>query len=111
MTKQFQARQGDVMIRSVSAIPAGAQPVETKGRVVLAYGEVTGHAHAFYGGRVTMYRDDALARTFLRIEAGPSGEGQDLKHEEHSTIAVPPGDYEVIRQREYSPEEIRQVAD
>lgn len=111
MTKQFQARQGDVMIQGIDAIPAGALPVKAEGRVVLAYGEVTGHAHAFYGGRATLYRDDGLGRTFLRVESGPAGEGEELKHEEHSTIAVPPGDYEVVRQREYSPEEIRQVAD
>ena len=128
-SKKFQARQGDVFIRA-AAIPVDAKPVKPEGgRVVLAFGEVTGHAHAFYSGRVAMFRDDGAGRTFIRIPAdardtapifGEDGvtvagaveiEGAALRHEEHTTIPVPPGDYEVIRQREYSPEEIRQVAD
>ena len=34
-----------------------------------------------------------------------------LEHDEHETIQLPPGDYRIIRQREYSPEAIRNVAD
>ena len=34
-----------------------------------------------------------------------------LQHDEHATINLPPGSYIVRRQREYSPEEIRRVAD
>jgi hypothetical protein len=34
-----------------------------------------------------------------------------LKHEEHGEIALAPGGYQVIRQREYAPEAIRNVAD
>jgi hypothetical protein len=33
------------------------------------------------------------------------------EHQEHATIAVPAGNYRVIRQREYSPERIRRVED
>ena len=47
-------------------------------------------------------------RMFLRVleEAGV-----EVTHEEHATLTIPPGDYEVKRQREYTPEEIRRVAD
>ena len=34
-----------------------------------------------------------------------------LTHQEHGTIVIPPGDYESIIQREYSPEAIRRVID
>ena len=34
-----------------------------------------------------------------------------LEHQEHTAIPVPPGIYEGIRQREYSPASIRNVAD
>jgi len=34
-----------------------------------------------------------------------------LTHEEHATLLVPPGTYEVRRAREYTPEAIRSVAD
>lgn len=102
----MQFRQGDVLIEKCDAIPANAKPQDDKDRVVLAYGEVTGHAHAFYGANVTRYLADEGGGTFIRVKKAAK-----LKHEEHSTINVPPGDYRVIRQREYSPEEIRQVAD
>jgi hypothetical protein len=34
-----------------------------------------------------------------------------LQHAEHATQTIEPGVYRVVRQREYSPEEIRRVAD
>ena len=108
--KPLQFRQGDVFLEA-RATPAGAKPEEMKGRVVLAYGEVTGHAHAFYTDRVRFFREtgsDGVARTFIRVEGDTPAA---LEHEEHSKIEVPPGDYEIILQREYSPTEIRQVAD
>lgn len=105
----FMIRQGDVLVRAVAAIPASAKKQKRDaGRVVLAYGEVTGHAHALIGTRVALFRDDGLGRTFLRIAGGKP---EALTHEEHGTIAIPSGSYEVIRQREYTPEAIRQVAD
>lgn len=42
-----QYRQGDVLLERIAALPSGLQLVpRDKGRVILAYGEVTGHAHA-----------------------------------------------------------------
>ncbi len=117
MTKRFYA-QGDIILERVAdAAPSGA-PVapDPDGAVVLARGEVTGHRHAFYGGQVAMFRDDALARDIPRdlyighIRIG----GQDpaaLKHEEHDTIALEPGTYRVRRQREYDMGEARLVED
>jgi hypothetical protein len=35
----------------------------------------------------------------------------DLIHDEHGTITLPRGSYQVIRQREYTPEAIRNVED
>ncbi len=103
-------RQGDVLIRRVKAIPSTAKIEPFRDRVVLAHGEVTGHAHAFYTDRVRMFRDSGAGSggtTFIRVEDG----GADLKHEEHATIAVPAGDFEVIQQSEYHPEAIRSVQD
>lgn len=40
-------RQGDVLIERIDSVPDDAQPVPLEdGRIVLAHGEVTGHAHA-----------------------------------------------------------------
>lgn len=103
-------RQGDVLLQRVDAIPADAAPIEHKGDVILAYGEVTGHAHRLAAGSVKPYAKggswSAQAERFIAI-----AESAALTHEEHSTIALPAGNYRVIQQREYSPEEIRNVAD
>jgi hypothetical protein len=105
----FMARQGDVLIIGVKALPANLEKVKREnGRVILAHGEVTGHAHAIKDKRAALFRDPKLAAIFMRV----SGDAPvALEHDEHETIAVPPGDYQVIRQREYSPEAIRNVAD
>lgn len=102
-----QGRQGDVLVNRVRAIPKGAKAVDWKkeGRVILAFGEQTGHAHALDLSFATMFQTEEGKR-FIKIE-----DGAKLSHEEHDTIAPAPGVYEVIQQREYTPEAIRNVAD
>ena len=93
----FLIRQGDVGLIAVDEIPADA--IEQKregGRVVLAYGEATGHAHAFADRGVTALKA-ANSDVFLRVVKPAT-----LRHEEHTHIAVPPGLYRVLRQREWS---------
>jgi hypothetical protein len=103
-TQQF--RQGDVLVQRVTSIPNGATPVaRDNGRIVLAYGEVTGHAHAIAEAEVTMLEVDTGIR-YLDVQMESF-----LRHEEHATIALSPGFYKVVRQREYTPEAIRNVAD
>lgn len=103
-------RQGDVCIIPIDAMPSGLTPVERDdGAVVLAYGEVTGHKHQIRELDVELFAPgeaSVMAERFLRV-----GETSLLIHEEHATIALPPGEYEVRHQREYSPEDLRQVAD
>ena len=102
-------RQGDVLIVPVKSIPKAIEPVEREaGRVVLAHGEVTGHAHAIKNKRAALFRDPKLAAIFMRVSGDVPVA---LEHDEHDTIQIPPGNYRVIRQREYSPEAIRNVAD
>ena len=100
-------RQGDVLIRRVDAMPNGVKPVDwsKEGRVILAYGEVTGHAHALGLSFASMFATEAGQR-FIEVK-----DGAQLTHEEHATIAPTPGVYEVIQQVEYTPTEIRNVAD
>lgn len=104
----FQARQGDVFIISCDEIDKDAEelPRDEQKRIVLAYGEVTGHAHAIKEDNVRWYRSPANSAVFLHVI-----ETVNLVHEEHTKVKIPPGNYRVIRQREYSPEEIRTVAD
>ena len=105
----FLARQGDVLIIGVAKLPEGLEPVKREsGRVVLAHGEVTGHAHAIKDKRAALFRDPKLAAIFMHVSGDATVA---LEHDEHDTITVPPGNYEIRRQREYSPEAIRNVAD
>lgn len=100
-------RQGDVMLRPVTEVPLGAQMVKrVGGRVILAEGEVTGHHHAIRDSGVGLLEIEG--RRFLRVPDA----GAELQHEEHSTIKVEPGLYEVVIQREYDDaEDWRRVAD
>src|SRR5262245_59409498 len=99
-------RQGDVMLIPVISIPAGAKPGERdKDRIVLAYGEVTGHAHAIAEPGVQILEYEGTR--YIRVPK----EGARLSHEEHRQIAVPAGDYEVRIQREYIPRTTRYVKD
>jgi len=102
-------RQGDVLIVPVDSVPGTLDPIEREqGRIILAHGEVTGHAHAIKAESAALFRDPKLMAVFLTVGANGSVA---LEHDEHDTIHLPPGNYQVIRQREYSPEEIRNVAD
>lgn len=98
-------RQGDVLLIPCSEKEHEGEVVKpVNGKLVLAEGEATGHAHAIAAQYVEMRRK-AAAITLLIVREVL------LKHEEHGDIPVPSGNYRVVRQREYSPEEIRNVAD
>lgn len=99
-------RQGDVLIVRVDALPEGTKkPIAREsGRIVLAHGEVTGHAHAITTPKVKWI--NVNGDRYLS-----SDKPFDVVHEEHSTVKLPAGTFKVIQQREYTPEAIRPVFD
>lgn len=102
-----QYRQGDLLIIRDDSADITGLPAQKRdnGRCILAYGEVTGHAHALTID-ATMYGETVGDGGVLVVnEAG------ELVHEEHAPIALNPGRYRVIRQREYARGGIRNVAD
>jgi hypothetical protein len=103
-------RQGDVLIVRTEhrLTDTAARVAREGGRLVLARGEATGHAHAIDSTLAEMF-DEGDGRLYLHVIDGP--ERVRLIHEQHDAIALPPGLYEVRRQREYSPEAIRPVMD
>ena len=113
--KRRMIRQGDVLLAQRPCNPSKkAKAVSDRGRTVLAYGEVTGHAHEVVTG-TGAGRDDVPA---MQLFEEPGGlrllvvrSPATLRHEEHGPIELAPDNYEVIRQREYSPGAIRNVAD
>jgi hypothetical protein len=93
------------LVRPVGKIPKGAVKQKRDSRIVLAYGEVTGHAHAIADEAVDVFvTAEGTMYLWVKTEAT-------LKHEEHGAITLPPGNYERVLQREYSPEAIRKVRD
>ena len=102
----FQARQGDILITPVDKIPTKAKDTPREaGAVVLAHGSATDHYHAIRDASATL--TEKGEKRFLRV-----GEtGAELVHDEHSTIAIPAGEYAVIRQQEWADESIHQVED
>jgi hypothetical protein len=90
-------RQGDVLLVPIDAIPDHARYEElTLGRLVLAHGEVTGHAHAISDAGAAIR---AMAgERYLQVERPVS-----LRHEEHAAITVPTGFYRIVIQREFDP--------
>ncbi|GAA4955541.1 hypothetical protein ACPA54_01415 [Uniformispora flossi] len=106
-------RQGDILLLPVddTAVPAGvtglpAKPRDGRGRIVLALGEVTGHAHAVVGAGTLFLDPEPTTIGHLKLDAPTR-----LVHEEHAAISLPKGWYKVVRQREYVPGAVRIVAD
>lgn len=107
MKNKIQYRQGDVFVTRITKLPANLKPkARENGDIVLAHGEVTGHHHGITDDHVQGWVDDAGV-TYLDVKEAMAA----LHHQEHSTIPIEPGFYRVVRQREYSPEAIRNVAD
>lgn len=104
-------RQGDVLFSRISALPAGTAVKRKDGAA--AYGEVTGHSHSLAAEhRATAEVLEIEGNLFVHVSAdGVHIKGATFVHEEHGPITLPPGDYAITIQREYSPEEIRSVAD
>ncbi len=101
MSNQF--RQGDVFLMRVSSLPIGATKEKvTDGDIILAHGEVTGHAHRVSAVHASTYKwqSDRL------IEISKA---TDLTHEEHGALKLTPGIYKIVIQREYSPGFLSQV--
>ena len=91
-------RQGDVLVVRVDApvdLSQARRIPNLHGRAVLAMGEATGHAHTVQGAELYEVR----RRVLLVVP-----ETSKLEHPEHDAIELAPGQYWVVRQREYRPE-------
>ena len=100
-----QYRQGDVLLVEVQQLPEEAKCVSINDRIVLAFGEVTGHAHQIIE-KMKARLLDFKAERFLQIL-----ERTALKHEEHSAIFLEKGNYQQVFQVEEKRKEIQRVAD
>jgi hypothetical protein len=105
------AAQGDVLIQRIESIPNTAIQAQPENGVhVVAHSE-TGHSHVIDSGNVDYFHaaNDSFV-SYLRVK-----QPTDLRHlrsfDTHAPIHIQPGDYQINRQREYTPEGFRRAAD
>lgn len=110
------AAQGDLLIRRIEKMPEGAKPVESeKGLFVVAHSE-TGHNHVIADRpSVSLYTTGDPMISYLQVIEATDATETLLEHmrnyDTHETIKIEPGNYEIRRQREYTPEGWRRVED
>lgn len=110
MKQKTQFRQGDVLIQRVDNIPANL--TRQKGPPILAHGEVTGHAHAIEDKEVKVWVPEGTGENVdASLKFAEITKPTRVLHQEHAPIELEPGTYKIVRQREYSPAEIRRVQD
>ena len=98
-------QQGDVLIRRINAVPAGA--AVRHGRIILAEGEATGHCHETKEQEgVTLYTLDEILYFVTDHEVTVS-------HQEHGPVTVSPGFYQIgiVREWDYTKHEVKRVVD
>lgn len=99
-------QQGDVLLIKIKKIPDGLKKVSKKQRgYILAEGEATGHAHVI-NHDIKCFEKEGIM--YLKINMCVP-----LQHEEHKTISIPAGIWEVRRVQEYDHflEEAKKVVD
>ena len=109
------AAQGDFLIMRVNEIPANVEPMNPEGNVFIVAHSETGHNHVMERTHVDAYlpknvKDVDLYELFLNVK-----EPTEINHlrsfDTHETLLVPPGNYVIKRQREYTLEGFRRAAD
>jgi hypothetical protein len=97
-------QQGDVTFEKVESVSGKIQ--KQKGKIIVAQGSSTGHAHAINDKNVSLSKDGEIM--FLS-----SGEEFTVTHEEHKPVTLPAGSYRVgiIREYDHITEMERQVQD
>ena len=111
-----QARQGDVLMVKVDSIPANVKAIPGNS-ATLALGEVTGHHHTLEAGvqgfssevedNVKVTGGERVLAEFVDVKT----DGAELTHQEHDAIGFESGNWEAVRQFEYTPKALQRVAD
>ena len=89
------ARQGDILFKSTN-LGTSAPRVKVGKSVVIAEGEKTGHKHVLTSTKpieVTKTFGDQIARVIL-------AEPGEITHDEHGTVTLEAGTYDVVREQE-----------
>lgn len=104
-----QQQHGDVLLLKLTRLPENLvrRKPRVDGKIVLADGEVTGHAHVM-DCETAVLMEDKDGTLYLDVK-----DNTVLTHEEHGPQTVEPGMYEIGRVVEVDPfeDEVRVVAD
>lgn len=115
-TFKNQAAQGDLFLRRIEALPDGIMPMNAEaGAFIVAHSE-TGHHHVIAARpNVQVFTTGDPLVSYLQVIEATDAMETVLEHlrsfDTHESIAIPPGNYELRRQREYTPEGWRRVED
>lgn len=130
MNKQY--RPGDILFIKIDKLP-DIKLKKRKSNIILK-GELSGHAHRLEGDVKILEVAERIANRLIqgiwdgpvfKTYIGPTtvepnnqvigyavvDSPAELTHEEHPTITIPAGIYEIRRQREYDEKQIRFVED
>jgi len=109
------AAQGDLYLHRVDMLPCyGFKKAEAvDGKFIVAHSE-TGHHHVVEADPEIEYWVDSgnMMKAYLVVQKAIGAALEHLRsHDTHETILIPPGIYELRRQREYMPKGFRKVQD
>ena len=97
-------RQGDVILTSLEQLPTGAEKQKESLPLILKHGSATGHSHSINNPAASLYTKND--KRYLLLESDTQ-----LEHEEHATLILPAGTYQILKQREHTASGIREVLD
>jgi hypothetical protein len=109
------AAQGDFLIIRVDSIPEGMEPMQDENGVFVVAHSETGHNHVMERTNVDAFvpkgtKNADLYELFMNVK-----EPTEINHlrsfDTHESLLVPPGNYMIKRQREYTMESFRKAAD
>lgn len=109
------AAQGDFIIMRINDIPTDVERIEPENGVYVVAHSETGHNHVMEMDRIEAFKPAGvkevdLYQMFLNVEA-PTEINHLRSFDTHETLLVPPGKYEIRRQREYVAEGFRRAQD
>jgi len=95
-------QQGDVLIKRTNVLKG-----KKLNHLTLAKGESTGHHHTITEGDAELYEHEGTL--YLKVNS----EEATLTHQEHDTVVIPKGDYQidVVREYDHWAEEAKSVRD
>ena len=92
-------RHGDLLIRQVKKIPLSARRLSTN---IVAHGE-NGHRHKLHGSHQVYGTHSSQNYRIIEPTYFQAKEEISLKHQEHNTLKISKGLYEILHEREYNP--------